>query len=435
MNRPTKQQRLLISGSCHPELGELVAKRLSSTLVPCISKKMANGETHVDVDSSVRGRDVYIVQSVGDNVNDALFELQLMAYACKTAAAHSIIGVIPYLPYSRQCKMRKRGSIVAKLMAQNLSKSGFCHIITLDLHQKEIQGFFECPVDNLRASPYLLRELSSIRKYKSDNLVVVSRNPGIAKRAQSFAERLRVKLAVIHGEGFYNDEDQDDGRSSPPPADVEVEVVEGAEVDGESSVGVGGNTILNEKNKNIFIDPTEDISLRENVLRKRVNSDACDNRPIAMRRTRTTSGCTQPTIRTRTTSSTLIDYLDMPMLITKSKPQLHVVGEVVGKSCIIVEDMLSETRPFIECANLLKKEGALHVIVMVTHGIFYGDSVDLINQSQIDHVIVTNSVNFDKKQSTKIRVVDISFLLSEAIRRIHHGESMSFLFQDVPIED
>jgi phosphoribosylpyrophosphate synthetase len=103
----------------------------------------------------VRGRDVYIVQSVGDNVNDALFELQLMAYACKTAAAHSIIGVIPYLPYSRQCKMRKRGSIVAKLMAQNLSKSGFCHIITLDLHQKEIQGFFECPVDNLRKINYL----------------------------------------------------------------------------------------------------------------------------------------------------------------------------------------------------------------------------------------------------------------------------------------
>ena len=70
-------------------------------------------------------------------------------------------------------------------------------------------------------------------------------------------------------------------------------------------------------------------------------------------------------------------------------------------------DMLSETRPFIECANLLKKEGALHVIVMVTHGIFYGDSVDLINKSQIDHVIVTNSVNFDTKESDKVIVLII----------------------------
>ena len=66
---------------------------------------------------------------------------------------------MPYLPYSRQCKMRKRGAIVAKLMAQNLSKSGFCHFITVDLHQKEIQGFFECTIDNLRASPYLLTGL------------------------------------------------------------------------------------------------------------------------------------------------------------------------------------------------------------------------------------------------------------------------------------
>ena len=111
------------------------------------------------------------------DVNDALFEMQLIAYACKTAAAHSIIGtflkifqkmtknlgVMPYLPYSRQCKMRKRGAIVAKLMAQNLSKAGFCHFITVDLHQKEIQGFFECTIDNLRASPYLLTGLGTLQ--------------------------------------------------------------------------------------------------------------------------------------------------------------------------------------------------------------------------------------------------------------------------------
>lgn len=80
-----------------------------------------------------------------------------MAYACKTSSAKSIVGVIPYLPYSKQCKMRKRGSIVTKLLAQMMCKSGLSHIITMDLHQKEIQGFFDCPVDNLRASPFLLQ--------------------------------------------------------------------------------------------------------------------------------------------------------------------------------------------------------------------------------------------------------------------------------------
>lgn len=80
-----------------------------------------------------------------------------MAYACKTSSARSIVGVIPYLPYSKQCKMRKRGCIVSKLLAKMMCKSGLSHLITMDLHQKEIQGFFDCPVDNLRASPFLLQ--------------------------------------------------------------------------------------------------------------------------------------------------------------------------------------------------------------------------------------------------------------------------------------
>lgn len=80
-----------------------------------------------------------------------------MAYACKTSSARSIVAVIPYLPYSKQCKMRKRGCIVSKLLAKMMCKSGLSHVITMDLHQKEIQGFFDCPVDNLRASPFLLQ--------------------------------------------------------------------------------------------------------------------------------------------------------------------------------------------------------------------------------------------------------------------------------------
>lgn len=95
-------------------------------------------------------------------------ELLIMAYACKTSSAKSIVGVIPYLPYSKQCKMRKRGSIVTKLLAQMMVKSGLNHIITMDLHQKEIQGFFDCPVDNLRASPFLLQYIQeSVRKSTS----------------------------------------------------------------------------------------------------------------------------------------------------------------------------------------------------------------------------------------------------------------------------
>merc|ERR1712002_343398 len=111
----------------------------------------------------------------------------IMAYACKTSSARKIIGVIPYLPYCKQSKMRKRGAIVSKLLAQMISKAGFSHVITMDLHQKEIQGFFDCPVDNLRASPFLLQYIAdSIPDYR--NAVIVARNPGSANKATSYAE-------------------------------------------------------------------------------------------------------------------------------------------------------------------------------------------------------------------------------------------------------
>lgn len=158
-----------------------------------------------------------------------------MAYACKTSSARSIVGVIPYLPYSKQCKMRKRGCIVSKLLAKMMCTSGLTHIITMDLHQKEIQGFFDIPVDNLRASPFLLQYiqesvstrrllivllylfpfLQQIPDYR--NSVIVARNPGVAKKANSYAERLRLGLAVIHGEQKEAESDEVDGRYSPPP--------------------------------------------------------------------------------------------------------------------------------------------------------------------------------------------------------------------------
>lgn len=145
-------------------------------------------------------------------------ELLIMAYACKTSSAKSIVGVIPYLPYSKQCKMRKRGCIVTKLLAKMMCKSGLTHVITMDLHQKEIQGFFDCPVDNLRASPFLLQYIQeNIPDYR--NSVVVARNPAATKKATSYAERLRVGIAVIHGEEKEDESEQVDGRTSPPVAD------------------------------------------------------------------------------------------------------------------------------------------------------------------------------------------------------------------------
>ncbi|KAM4890110.1 phosphoribosyl pyrophosphate synthase-associated protein 1 isoform 6-T11 [Sylvia borin] len=145
------------STAASTELAKKITERLGAELGKSVVYQETNGETRVEIKESVRGQDIFIIQTIPRDVNTAVMELLIMAYALKTSCARNIIGVIPYFPYSKQSKMRKRGSIVCKLLASMLAKAGLTHIITMDLHQKEIQGFFSFPVDNLRASPFLLQ--------------------------------------------------------------------------------------------------------------------------------------------------------------------------------------------------------------------------------------------------------------------------------------
>ncbi len=129
---------VLLAGNSHPQLANAIASRLNQKLGSCSLYHTSNRESVLAIGDSVRSRDVYLVQTGGKDVNDNIMELLIMAYACKTSAARKIIGVIPYLPYVKQSKMRKRGAIVSKLLAKMMSKAGFTHIITMDLHHKEV---------------------------------------------------------------------------------------------------------------------------------------------------------------------------------------------------------------------------------------------------------------------------------------------------------
>ncbi|XP_019644198.1 PREDICTED: phosphoribosyl pyrophosphate synthase-associated protein 2-like isoform X4 [Branchiostoma belcheri] len=352
MNIASKTGLLLFTGNSHPDLARLVASRLGLELAPCSVRNDENAETKVDIDCSVRGQDVFIIQTGSKEVNTSIMELLIMMYACKTSCAESIVAVIPYLPYSKQSKMRKRGSIPAKLLASLLCKAGMTHLITMDLHAKEIQGFFDVPVDNLRASPFLLQYIQEqIPDYR--NAVIVAKNPGSARRAQSLAERLRLGLAVIHGETKEAESDAIDGRHSPPPV-------------------VAQNT-----------------------------------------------------------------GLEWPMLTAKEKPPINVVGDVGGRIAIIVDDIIDDVETFVACASMLKDRGAYKIYAMATHGLLSSDAPRLLEESTIDEIVVTNSVSHEvqKLQCHKIKTVDISVLISEAIRRIHNQESMSYLFRNITMED
>lgn len=165
-----------------------------------VTTKFKNMETLVEVGESVRGQDVYIVQSGCGEVNDHLMEMLIMINTCKIASAQRVTAVIPCFPYARQDKKDKsRAPITAKLVANMLSTAGADHVITMDLHSSQIQGFFDKPVDNLYAEPAVIHWIKeNIADWR--DAIIVSPDAGGAKRVASLADRLNVDFALIHKE-------------------------------------------------------------------------------------------------------------------------------------------------------------------------------------------------------------------------------------------
>ncbi|KAL1862297.1 ribose phosphate diphosphokinase subunit prs4 [Paecilomyces lecythidis] len=308
----------LLSGSSHPDLCAKIAARLGIDVARTISLNYSNQETSVTIGESVRDEDVYIVQSTAPGeVNDGLMELLIMIHACRTASARSITAVIPNFPYARQDKKDKsRAPISARLVANMLQVSGCNHVITMDLHASQIQGFFNVPVDNLYAEPSVLNWIRE--NLDVENCVIVSPDAGGAKRATSIADRLNTAFALIHKE-------------RPRP-------------------NVVGRMVL--------------------------------------------------------------------------------VGDVQDKIAILVDDMADTCGTLAKAAATVKAHGAKEVFAIATHGILSGNAVENVNNSCLTGLVVTNTIPLGDKidRCPKLKVIDVSGTLAEAIRRTHNGESVSYLF-------
>lgn len=189
----------IFTGTSHPELAEIVARRLGLPLAKADVTKSGIGETSVRIAESVRENDVYIINTGCGAVNTSLMELCIMIHACKIASAKRITAVVPLFPYARQDKKDKsRAPITAKLVANMIQKAGCDHVITMDLHASQIQGFFDVPVDNLFAEPSSILYIRT--HFDLQNVVIVSPDAGGAKRATSIADRLGVDFALFHKE-------------------------------------------------------------------------------------------------------------------------------------------------------------------------------------------------------------------------------------------
>jgi len=194
---PTMRGALVFSGSSHPRLVEGICDRLGMKQGSATLGKFKNGETSVTIHTSIRNKDVFIVQSGSERINDSIMELLIMISACKGGSAKSITAVMPYFPYSRQSKKKQhRGAITARMVANLLHIAGVNHVITLDLHASQMQGFFKCPVDNLVAEPLLARWIRvNVPNWRE--AVVVSKNPGGTKRVTSLADALKLSFGIV----------------------------------------------------------------------------------------------------------------------------------------------------------------------------------------------------------------------------------------------
>ncbi|KAK9480880.1 phosphoribosyltransferase-like protein [Lipomyces japonicus] len=312
----------LLAGNSHPELAKLVSLRLGLDLAKIAVFQYSNQETSVTIGESVRDEDVFILQTGCGEINDNLMELLIMINACKTASARRITAVIPNFPYARQDKKDKsRAPITAKLMANMLQTAGCNHVITMDLHASQIQGFFNVPVDNLYGEPSVLKYIRENVDYK--NAIIVSPDAGGAKRAAALADRLDLNFALIHKE------------------------------------------------------------------RQRANEVS----------------------------------------------RMVLVGDVSGKVAILVDDMADTCGTLVKAAETLTSNGAVSVIAIVIHGILSGKAIERIADSKLTKVVCTNTVPHDDKKliCPKLETIDVSPTLAESIRRLHNGESVSYLFTHVPL--
>jgi ribose-phosphate pyrophosphokinase len=192
---PSEKEFMLFAGTSHRELAERIAQSVGISLGKVSIETFPDGEIGVQILENVRGRDVFVLQSIARHPNSYLMELLILVDALKRASANSISAVIPYFGYARQDRKDKgRDPITAKLVANMLEKAGVTRVLTMDLHAPQIEGFFDIPVDNLYARPLLVEEL---KKLGIKDFIVASPDVGSSKLARDFAAGMHTEFAIV----------------------------------------------------------------------------------------------------------------------------------------------------------------------------------------------------------------------------------------------
>ena len=307
----------VLAGNSNRPLAEAVAAELGLTLSNAEVGKFSDGEISITLPQTVRGQDVFIIQSTSIPVNDNLMELLIMIDACKRASAGRITAVIPYFGYARQDrKARPRDPITAKLVADILTSAGADRVLTMDLHAAQIQGFFDIPVDHLYGAPLLAKYF---KNKMDENWVVVSPDVGSVGRARNFASRVDASLAIVD-------------KRRPKANAIEV---------------------------------------------------------------------------------------------------MNVIGDVNGKSCIMLDDMIDTAGTICQGAQALVNNGAKEVYACCTHGVLSGPAMERLIASPIKEIVVLDTIDLPEhvRSNPKIKVLSVAKLIAKAITSIYSDKSLSAIYE------
>jgi ribose-phosphate pyrophosphokinase len=309
---------VMVSGRTHPALAHDIANQLNIELSSVQVREFANGEIHCRFDESIRGADVFIVQTHSKPVNDSIMEQLIMIDAAKRASAKRINAVIPNYGYARQDrKATGREPITAKLMADMLQMAGADRVITVDLHSGQIQGFFDVPVDHLTAAPVLEAYLKA--QGNVSDLVVVAPDAGRVKVAERYSQHVGCDLALIH-------------KTRPR---------------GTANVAVARD----------------------------------------------------------------------------------VVGEVAGRHCVLIDDMIDTAGTILAAAQMLKDQGAGEIWVMATHAVFSDPAIERLMEAPVSKVVVTDTLPLpEDRRFDKLEILPIAPLIAQAIKAVFADDSVSEIF-------
>jgi len=317
----TKKRMMLFSGTIHPALGNEIAENLGLPVSESQMRRFASGEIYFRAEESVRGADVFVIQTHYEPVNEAIMEQLIMIDAMKRASAKRITAVIPYYGYSRQDKKAvSREPISAKLVADLLVTAGVDRVVSIDLHSGQIQGYFDCPFDHLTALPILSNYLKDDLGLHGDDLVVVAPDARRIKTAEKLREYLHADLAFLYKR-----------RSRKEAHKIE---------------------------------------------------------------------------------------------------EMAVVGEVDGRPCVLVDDMIDTAGTLCAAAKTVVEEGAARVIACATHGVFSGTAYERLayDESGIEQIVVTDTIPLRPGAPDNITLLSTAQTLADSIRRIFADDSVSEIF-------